>query len=146
MILDRFSLKGKTALVTGSSRGLGAGIAVAMAEAGANVAIHGSRAVPETTQKQLVAMGAKPLALAGDVADEAVCSMLVAETIAHFGALDILVNNAGTIRRAPAVDYSELDWQTVINVNLTSVFRLTQHAGRHMLAPVPARSLISPPY
>ena len=66
--------------------------------------------------------------------DAAVCSMLVSETIAHFGAIDILVNNAGTIRRAPAVDYSEQDWQTVIDVNLTSVFRLSQHAGRHMVA------------
>jgi 2-deoxy-D-gluconate 3-dehydrogenase len=134
LILDRFNLKGKTALVTGSSRGLGAGIAIALAEAGANVAIHGSRAVPEATQKKLAGMGVKALALVGNVADAAVCSMLVAETIAHFGALDILVNNAGTIRRAPAVDYSEQDWQTVIDVNLTSVFRLTQHAGRDMLA------------
>jgi len=134
LILDQFNLKGKTALVTGSSRGLGAGIAIAMAEAGANVAIHGSSAVPEATQKKLADLGAKPLSLVGDVGDKAVCAMLVAETIAHFGAIDILVNNAGTIRRAPAVDYSEADWQTVIDVNLTSVFRLTQHAGRHMLA------------
>ena len=134
MILDQFSLKGKTALVTGSSRGLGAGIAIAMAEAGANVAIHGSRAVPEATEQKLAAMGVKALALVGDVGDAAICSMLVSETIAHFGAIDILVNNAGTIRRAPAVDYSEQDWQTVIDVNLTSVFRLSQHAGRHMVA------------
>lgn len=134
MILEQFRLKGKTALVTGSSRGLGAGIAIAMAEAGANVAIHGSRTVPEETQKKLAAMGAKALALVGDVGDAAICSMLVSETIAHFGAIDILVNNAGTIRRAPAVDYSEQDWQTVIDVNLTSVFRLSQHAGRHMVA------------
>lgn len=134
MILDQFSLKGKTALVTGSSRGLGAAIAMAMAEAGANVAIHGSRAVPEETQKKLAAMGAKSLALVGDVGDKAVCAMLVAETVAHFGAIDILINNAGMIHRTPAVDYRVEDWQMVLDVNLTSVFLLTQHAGRHMLA------------
>jgi 2-dehydro-3-deoxy-D-gluconate 5-dehydrogenase len=134
MILDQFSLKGKSALVTGSSRGLGAAIAVAFAQAGANVAIHGSSAVPTATQQKLETLGAKTLALVGDVGDAAVCAMLVEETVKHFGAIDILVNNAGTIRRAPAVDYSDEDWQAVINVNLSSVFRLTQHAGRHMLA------------
>jgi 2-deoxy-D-gluconate 3-dehydrogenase len=78
-------------------------------------------------------MGAKPLALVGDVGDAAVCALLVEETVNHFGTIDILVNNAGIIRRAPAVDYSEEDWKAVIDVNLTSVFRLTQRAGRHML-------------
>ena len=71
MILERFSLKGKTALVTGSSRGLGAGIAVALAEAGANVAIHGSRAVPEATREMIAALGAESFALVGDVSDAA---------------------------------------------------------------------------
>jgi len=78
-------------------------------------------------------MGAKSLSLVGDVGDAQVCALLVEETVKHFGAIDILVNNAGIIRRAPAVDYSEEDWKAVIDVNLTSVFRLTQHAGRHML-------------
>lgn len=132
-ILNKFSLKGKTALVTGSSRGLGAAIAVALAQAGANVAVHGSGAAPEATQHKVEAAGAKALALAGDVGSPEVCASLVEDTVEHFGAIDILVNNAGTIRRAPAAEYSEEDWLTVINVNLTSVFRLTQHAGRHML-------------
>jgi 2-dehydro-3-deoxy-D-gluconate 5-dehydrogenase len=78
-------------------------------------------------------MGAKSLSLVGDVGDTKVCALLIEETVKHFGAIDILVNNAGIIRRAPAVDYSEEDWQAVIDVNLSSVFRLTQHAGRHML-------------
>ena len=134
MILDPFSLKGKTALVTGSSRGLGAAIAVALAQAGANVAIHGSAALPKATQAKLDALGGKSVALTGDVADAAVCAMLVEEAVKHFGAIDILVNNAGIIRRAPAAEYSEDDWQAVIEVNLSSVFRLTQFAGRHMLA------------
>ncbi len=66
-------------------------------------------------------------------ADAAVCARLVEETVQHFGAIDILVNNAGIIRRAPAAEYSEEDWKAVIDVNLSSVFRLTQLAGRHML-------------
>ncbi len=133
MILDKFSLKGKTALVTGSSRGLGAAIAVALAQAGANVAVHGSGAAPETTQRRVEAAGAKALALVGDVGSPEVCASLVEDTVEHYGAIDILVNNAGIIRRAPAVEYSEEDWLTVINVNLTSVFRLAQQAGRHMV-------------
>jgi 2-dehydro-3-deoxy-D-gluconate 5-dehydrogenase len=133
-VLDKFSLKGKSALVTGSSRGLGAAIAVALAQAGANVAAHGSTAVPKATQHKLEAIGAESLALVGDVADPAICAMLVKETVLRFGSIDILVNNAGIIRRAPAAEYSEEDWLALIDVNLSSVFRLTQHAGRHMLA------------
>ncbi len=134
MILDKFNLKGKTALVTGSSRGLGAGIAMALAEAGASVAIHGSRALPDATSQMLTAIGATQLSLVGDISNATVCSRLVEEVVGHFGKIDILVNNAGTIRRAPAEIHSEADWQTVIDTNLTSVFRLTQNAGKHMLA------------
>jgi len=134
LILDKFSLKGKTALVTGSSRGLGAGIALALAEAGANVALHGSRSVPESTQQLVRESGASQIALVGDVGDASVCARLVEQTIHHFGALDILVNNAGIIRRSPAAEHPEEDWNAVIAVNLTSVFHLMQHAGRHMLA------------
>jgi len=130
----RFSLEGKIALVTGSSRGLGAGIAKALAESGAKVAIHGSRAIPESAQKALREAGGDPFPLFGDIGDASVCSRLIEEVVCHFGRIDILVNNAGTIRRAPAVDHSDEDWQHVINTNLTSVFRLTRHAGRHMLA------------
>jgi len=133
MILDKFRLDGKIALVTGSSRGLGAAIAVAFAQAGARLAIHGSKQVPTATQRELQAMGAESLALVGDVSDANVCAMLVEETVRHFGAIDILVNNAGIIRRAPAAETSEEDWMAVIAVNLNSVFRLTQLAGRHML-------------
>jgi 2-deoxy-D-gluconate 3-dehydrogenase len=134
LILEKFNLKGKTALVTGSSRGLGAGIALALAEAGANVAVHGSVEAPKGIQKLVAQTGSDCIALAGDVGDAAVCARLVEETVQHFGGIDILVNNAGIIRRAPAVDHSEEDWKAVLDVNLSSVFRLTQHAGRHMLA------------
>jgi 2-deoxy-D-gluconate 3-dehydrogenase len=134
VILEKFSLKGKTALVTGSSRGLGAGIAVALADAGANVAVHGSRSFPEATLQMLNKVGAYQLAVVGDVSDASVCSLLIEQVVTHFGAIDILVNNAGIIRRAPAAEHSEEDWQAVIDTNLTSVFRLTKHAGKHMLA------------
>jgi 2-deoxy-D-gluconate 3-dehydrogenase len=134
MILDQFSLKGKTALVTGSSRGLGAGIALALAEAGAQVAVHGSRAVPAATEQMLSKAGATPFSVVGDVSKADVCTRLIDEVVAHFGNIDILVNNAGTIRRAPAAEHSDEDWQLVIDTNLTSVFRLTKCAGKHMLA------------
>jgi 2-deoxy-D-gluconate 3-dehydrogenase len=134
MILDAFGLGGKTALVTGSSRGLGAGIALALAEAGAQVALHGSRQVPEATQKLIANTGARTAAFAADVSDEQACVMLIEQVVAEFGTIDILVNNAGTIRRAPAAEHSMEDWNTVLATNLTSVFRLTQLAGKHMLA------------
>ena len=134
LILEKFTLKDKVALVTGSSRGLGAAIAIALAEAGAKVALHGSAHAPAATQKRVAKTGHESIALAGDVGDAQVCARLVEETVQHFGTIDILVNNAGIIRRAPAAVHSEEDWKAVIDVDLSSVFRLTQHAGRHMLA------------
>ena len=134
MILDRFSLKGETALVTGSSRGLGAGIAMALAEAGARVAVHGSQSAPEETLRQLAPVAGDHLALVADVSEESACAELIQKTVEHFGRIDILVNNAGIIRRAPAIEHSEADWKAVLDTNLTSVFRLSQHAGRCMLA------------
>lgn len=113
---------------------MGAAIAVALAEAGANVAVHGSSSTPKATQQKLLALGVRSIALVGDVGDAAVCARLVEETVQQLGSIDILVNNAGIIRRSPAVDHSEEDWKAIIDVDLTSVFRLTQHAGRHMLA------------
>jgi 2-deoxy-D-gluconate 3-dehydrogenase len=133
MILESFNLKGKSALVTGSSRGLGAAIAVALAEAGAQVALHGSKAVPEDTQRRLTNIGGQSIALIGDVSDASDCAMLIDHVVSEFGSIDILVNNAGTIRRAPAADFPIEDWYAVLETNLSSVFRLTQLAGRFML-------------
>lgn len=133
MILDSFKLDGKVALVTGASAGLGAAIAVALAEAGADVAAQGNSRAPDATCELIERAGRRALPLLGNLADKAVPNQLVTQTLAHFGKLDILINNAGTIRRAPAVDYSEEDWATVIEVNLSSVFRLSQLAGRHMI-------------
>jgi len=133
MILDSFKLDGKVALVTGASAGLGAAMAVALAEAGADVAAHGNSRAPDATCELIERTGRRTLPVLGNLADKTVPNQLVSQTLSHFGRLDILINNAGTIRRAPAVDYSEEDWTTVIEVNLSSVFRLSQLAGRHMI-------------
>jgi 2-deoxy-D-gluconate 3-dehydrogenase len=133
MILDKFRLDGKVALVTGASAGLGAGIAVALAEAGADVAAHGNSRPPDSTCEIIRRAGRRGHAIRGNLAERETPGRLVAGVLKEFGRLDILVNNAGTIRRAPAAEYSEEDWESVIKVNLSSVFRLSQLAGRHML-------------
>ncbi len=131
--LQSFRLDGKVALVTGASTGLGAAIAIALAEAGANVACHGNTHAPDASCSAVTQTGRKALALIGDLGERETPRQLIDKTIDHFGQLDILVNNAGTIRRAPATEYSEEDWATVIEVNLSSVFRMAQLAGRHMI-------------
>lgn len=133
MILDRFKLDARVALVTGASTGLGAAIAIALAEAGAHVACHGNSRSPELTCDQIKSAGGVAHAVSGDLAKPETPNNLVAETLDRFGRIDILINNAGTIRRAPAVDYSDEDWATVIEVNLSSVFRLSKLAGKQMI-------------
>jgi 2-deoxy-D-gluconate 3-dehydrogenase len=133
MILDQFKLHDRVALVTGASTGLGAAIAVALAGAGAQVCCHGNTRSPESTCDQIRSAGGVAHAITGDLSKPETPAALVSQTIERFGRLDILVNNAGTIRRAPAVDYSEDDWAAVIEVNLSSVFRLSQLAGRHLI-------------
>jgi 2-dehydro-3-deoxy-D-gluconate 5-dehydrogenase len=133
MVLDSFKLDDKVALVTGASTGLGAAIAIALAEAGANVACHGNTHAPDAACAAVTEAGRKALTLTGDLGDSETPRRLIEGTIGHFGQLDILVNNAGMIRRAPATEYSEEDWARVIEVNLSSVFRMAQLAGRHMI-------------
>jgi 2-deoxy-D-gluconate 3-dehydrogenase len=133
MILDAFGLDGKVALVTGASAGLGAAIAVSLAEAGADVAAHGNSRTPDSTCEIVKGAGRRALPVVGDLSDKGTPRRLVSRVLEEFGRLDILVNNAGTIRRAPAAEYSEEDWASVIEVNLSAVFRLSQLAGRHMI-------------
>jgi 2-deoxy-D-gluconate 3-dehydrogenase len=133
MILDAFRLDGKVALVTGASAGLGAAVAVALAEAGADVACHGNSRSPETTCGAVMHIGRRALPVVGDLSDKEAPRRMVEQTLNEFGRLDVLVNNAGIIRRTPAVDFSEDDWAAVIEVNLSAVFRLSQQAGRHMV-------------
>ena len=133
-IIDKFGLQNRVALVTGASTGLGAAIAIALAEAGAQVACHGNSRSPAATCEQINSAGGAAHPITGDLSQPATAKLLIDETLERFDRLDILINNAGTIRRAPAVEYSEEDWATVIEVNLSSVFRLSQLAGKHMIA------------
>ena len=133
---DLFSLAGRKALVTGASGGLGAAIAIGLARAGADVVVHGELQPSDcdATCAAILAAGRRTAAVAGDLSDAATPARLIAETVAALGGLDILVNNAGTIRRAPAEETADADWDFVLDVNLGSVFRLCRDAGRLMLA------------
>lgn len=133
MILNAFRLDGKVALVTGASAGIGARLALALAEAGAEVACHGNTRSPDATCEMINRLGRRTLSMRGDLQDRNLPRRLIETTIQELGGIDILVNNAGLIRRAPAVDYAEEDWAAVIEVNLSSLFRLSQCAGKHML-------------
>jgi 2-deoxy-D-gluconate 3-dehydrogenase len=132
MSLSAFQLNGKTALVTGSHRGLGATIAFALAQAGADVACHGRGSDPGTICAEIQALGRRCTYFPGDLAEPDVCSALIENTVAEFGSLDILVNNAGIIRRSPAAEFSPEDWDQVLSIDLTAVFRVSQLAARQM--------------
>ncbi|MDC0681615.1 2-dehydro-3-deoxy-D-gluconate 5-dehydrogenase KduD [Sorangium atrum] len=133
MTNDPFRLDGKVALVTGSATGIGAAIATALAAAGADIACHGKDEPGEATMAAVQKLGRRAAGMAADLADRAAHAELVRRTKAELGRIDILVNNAGLIRRSPAVEYSEEDWDLLIEVNLTSAFRLSQLAGKQML-------------
>jgi 2-deoxy-D-gluconate 3-dehydrogenase len=133
LLLDAFKLDGKTALVTGASAGLGAAIGIALAEAGADVACHGNTRSPDATCEEIRKLGRVAHSLTGDLSQRETPRALFEKTLEAFGRVDILVNNAGTIARAPAVEFSEEDWALVLQVNLSSVFRLSQLVGRHMI-------------
>jgi 2-deoxy-D-gluconate 3-dehydrogenase len=106
-----------------------------LADAGADVVLHASsRPALDTERTIRERTGRRTATVVADLSDRAASDRLVSEAIAALGSLDILVNNAGTIRRTPAADFTDADWDTVIEVNLTSAFRLCRAAGRHMLA------------
>jgi 2-deoxy-D-gluconate 3-dehydrogenase len=127
-----FSLSGRVALVTGASRGLGAGMALGLAAAGADVVLHAS-ALPTNTAEAVARLGRRAAMLAADLSDPSAPARLAADAVAAYGRLDILINNAGIIRRQPADEHSDEFWDAVIEVNLSSVFRLSRAVGRHML-------------
>lgn len=132
-ILDKFRLDGKIALVTGAASGLGAAIAVALAEAGASVACHGNRRPAEETSAAIRAQGRGSKSFSADLSAADGADRLFADVSAAMGAPHILINNAGMIYREPAEDYNYEEWMRVLQVNLNSVFRLSQLAGREML-------------
>ena len=132
---EMFGLRGKTALVTGSSQGLGEAMAIALARAGAAVVINGREpAKLQPVVARLQAEGHQATAIAADLSKREDVTRLIQQAIAWRGQLDILVNNAGIIRRTPAVDHSDADWDAVLNVNLNGVFVACREAGRHMVA------------
>jgi 2-deoxy-D-gluconate 3-dehydrogenase len=134
MILDSFKLDGKVALVTGAARGLGQGMALALAEAGADIAGL-DRSESQETQGLVKAQGHRYSQVVCDLGTASVdeLNQTVAKIVAEFGRLDILVNNAGIIRRAPALEFSESDWDDVLQINLKAAFFLSQAAGRVMV-------------
>ncbi|MEJ2640691.1 MAG: 2-dehydro-3-deoxy-D-gluconate 5-dehydrogenase KduD [Desulfosarcinaceae bacterium] len=133
MILDQFDLQGKVAIVTGSSTGLGDAMARGLAEAGADIVGVYHRNRPEN-QTAIEALGRGFLGIQADLSTTAPIDGIIARTVSKFGRVDILVNNAGTIRRSPALDFSEKDWDEVLDVNLKSLFFLSQAAARQYIS------------
>jgi len=129
-----FSLAGKTALVTGASRGLGRAIAVALAEAGADVVCASTRrAGTDETAAAIRALGRRAWQVEADLSDRAAVLAMADAAEREAGTIDILVNNGGTIRRAPAAEHSLEDWDAVLRTNLDAVFVLSQRLGRGMV-------------
>jgi 2-deoxy-D-gluconate 3-dehydrogenase len=128
-----FDLSGRVAVVTGANTGIGQGIAVALAEAGADIAAVG-RTPAEETAALVRGLGRRCELVGADLSTIAPVGDVIATVIARLGGLDILINNAGIIRRADSVDFTEEDWDAVVDTNLKSVFFLCQAAGRHMIA------------
>jgi len=128
-----FRLDGRCALVTGAARGLGQGMAIALADAGADVAGVDVIDLGET-RKRVEAAGRRFAAIEQDLRGTAAARRSVERAVAALGRLDILINNAGIIRRADAIDFSETDWDDVIDINLKSVFFLAQAAARQFVA------------
>jgi 2-deoxy-D-gluconate 3-dehydrogenase len=133
-ILKRFQLNGELALVTGAASGLGASIAVALAEAGARIACHGNRRPAQETAGQLRDRGFSAQAFSADLSSTEGAGRLYSDVVQRMGEPTILVNNAGMIYRETAEDYPLSEWESVLQVNLTSIFQLCQLAGKPMLA------------
>jgi 2-dehydro-3-deoxy-D-gluconate 5-dehydrogenase len=135
-ILDTFRLDNKVALVTGAASGLGAAIAIALAQAGAQVAVHGNRRPADETA---ACIGEKAAGFQADLSHTAGPESLFGRVKDHFGRVDILINNAGTIHRDAAVETSLTSWEQVLQVNLTSVFQLSQLVARDIISRESAR-------
>jgi 2-dehydro-3-deoxy-D-gluconate 5-dehydrogenase len=132
MMLKQFSLEGKVAIVTGSSTGLGEGMAYGLAQAGADIVGVYNKDLPENREK-IEAMGRKFMGIQADLSRIAPASDIIEKAVAAFGRLDILVNNAGIIRRNQSMDFTEKDWDDVMNVNLKTLFFLSQAAARQFV-------------
>jgi 2-deoxy-D-gluconate 3-dehydrogenase len=132
MVLDQFNLSGKVAIVTGSSTGLGEGMAYGLAEAGADIVGVYNNDLPEN-QKKIEALGRRFLGIQADLSNISRVADIVGKTVEAFGRLDILVNNAGIIIRNKSVDFTEEQWDDVVNINLKTLFFLSQAAARQFM-------------
>jgi 2-deoxy-D-gluconate 3-dehydrogenase len=132
MILDKFKLDGKIAIVTGASRGLGQGMAIALAEAGCDI-VGVSTGKSLGTEEKVRNLGRRYLDISYDLTSQEGLESVIAQATENFGGLDILVNNSGIIRREDALDFSEKNWDDVLNINLKSAFFLSQAAARCMI-------------
>ncbi|MBD3707273.1 SDR family NAD(P)-dependent oxidoreductase [Enterobacter hormaechei] len=146
MILDAFSLQGKVAVVSGCDTGLGQGMALGLAEAGCDI-VGINIVEPTETIERVTALGRRFLSLTADLRKIDAIPELLDRAVAEFGHIDILVNNAGLIRREDAINFSETDWDDVMNLNIKSVFFMSRWRLRStsLLRGKVARSLILPP-
>jgi 2-deoxy-D-gluconate 3-dehydrogenase len=133
MILNAFNLEGKIALITGCNTGLGQGMALGLAQAGCDI-IGVNRAGPDDTQAKVEALGRRFWSIQADLTQPSVVSHIVEQAVALAGRIDILVNNAGIIRREDALNFSEQDWDDVMNINSKSLFFLSQQVARQFIA------------
>jgi 2-deoxy-D-gluconate 3-dehydrogenase len=133
MILDKFKLDGKVAVVTGAGRGLGQGAALGFAEAGADLALVDILSTDETAA-QVRALGRRVCQVQANLMDRAAIHRVVDRVVRELGGIDILLNNAGIIRRAAILEFTEKDWDDVIQINESAVFFLSQAVARQMVA------------
>ncbi|WP_104399551.1 2-dehydro-3-deoxy-D-gluconate 5-dehydrogenase KduD [Vibrio penaeicida] len=132
MVLDTFNLKGKVALVTGCNTGLGQGMAVALAQAGCDI-VGVNYSDPENTPALVEATGQKFYSIIADLSNSGVITQVVDKAISMAGRIDVLVNNAGIIRRNDAIDFTEADWDDVMNLNIKSVFFMSQAVAKQFI-------------
>lgn len=141
MILNAFSLEGKVAVVTGCDTGLGQGMALGLAEAGCDI-VGINIVEPTETIARVTALGRRFLSLTADLRQIDGIPALLERAVTEYGHIDILVNNAGLIRREDAIDFTEKDWDDVMNLNIKSVFFMSQAAAKHFLPRATAAKLL----
>ncbi|MCE6964236.1 2-dehydro-3-deoxy-D-gluconate 5-dehydrogenase KduD [Enterobacter sp. MW07] len=132
MIMDAFNLSGKVAIVTGCDTGLGQGMTLGLAQAGCDI-VGVNRKIPQETAEKVNALGRRFMAIQADLSKQDALDDIVNQTVTEMGRVDILVNNAGTIRREDALNFSEKDWDEVMNLNLKSVFFFSQAVARQFI-------------
>lgn len=133
-VLDRFSLQGRRALVTGATRGLGRAFAQALAEAGADIVVHGrDEAAAEQAKTELTGTGRRVEVVLGELTDRPTVDAVTAQAVELLGGIDILVNNAGTCIHAPALEVTDEQWASVLDTNVTALWYMSQAVGAHMV-------------